>query len=244
VSSLELKNVLLLRRGLADDADPEIAEALALANNDPEMREWLEQQREFHDSVRQSFRQLAVPAGLKHRILVHAPAVRLTWWQRFPVWAAAAALLILYLGFSSWWRAGDGDAFPTFRSRMVRSVLRQYQMELRTNNLVAIRQFLQEREAPSDFVLKDGLSRLSPVGAGLLSWQGRRVSMVCLNSGGRGTAILFVVDAASLKDPPQSQPSFKKVSKLMTASWTTAGRTYVLMLDNAMIDEGALGEFL
>jgi hypothetical protein len=233
----------LLRRGPLDDADPEIAEALALTESDAELREWLERQREFHQSVRQTFRQLSVPAGLRNRILAHAPEVRLTWWQRLPVWAAAAAVVLLFLGLSSWWRTDD-DSFSTFRSRMVNAVIRQYQMELRTNSLPAIRRFLFDRQAPSNFVLKDGLNRLPPLGAGLQSWQKERVAMVCLDTGGRGTAILFVVNASSVEDPPPTQPSFKKVSKLMTASWTNGGRTYVLMVHNELIDKKALAQFL
>jgi hypothetical protein len=244
VTPFEAKNVLLLRRGPLDDADPEVAEALALTQGDAELQDWLERQRDFHESVRETFRQLSVPAGLRNRILAHAPAVRLTWWRRFPVWAAAAAVVLLYLGLSHWWPTNTEDSFATYRSRMVGGVLRQYQMDIRTNSLSAIRQFLRERQAPSDFVLKDGLNRLPLLGAGLLSWQERRVSMVCLDTGGRGTAILFVVDATSVEDPPVSQPSFKKVSKLMTASWTNGGRTYLLMVDNALIDQQSLAQFL
>ena len=227
-----------------DDADPEMADALALAEGDAELQQWMERQGEFHESVRQVFRQIPVPAGLEHRILAHAPDMPLTWWRRFPVWAVAAAVVLLYLGLSTWWRWDGGDSFPIFRSRMVSAVLRQYQMELRTNSLTAIRQFLSERQAPSDFVLQGGLNRLAPLGAGLLSWQGQRVSMVCLNSGGRGTAILFVVDAGSVEDPPMGQPTFLQVSKLMTASWTNGGRTYLLMIDNALIDQQELQRFL
>ena len=244
MSPLEAKKILLLRRGPADDADPEVAEALAVAKRDPELRQWLESQAQFHESVRERLREIPVPPGLMRRILAHAPAPRLTWWRRFPVWAAAAAAVILYLGLSLWWRSEDGDSFPIFRSRMVRSVLRQYQMDLETNNLAAIRQFLSGHQAPANFVLRNGLGQLPPIGAGLLSWQGQHVSMVCLDSRGKGTAILFVVDAASLKDPPPNEPVFARVSKLMTASWTTEGRAYLLIVNNPLIDQQALEGFL
>lgn len=224
-----------------------MAEALALARIDPELREWLGAQEVFNRTVREALRQMPVPAGLRHRIIGHAPSPQLPWWRRFPAWAAtaaAAAMLMLYFGFPGGFQSDAGDSFATFRSRMVRSVLRQYQMDLHTNSMPAIRQFLSTNQAPSDYVLPAALDRLPPLGGGLLRWRDAGVSMVCLDSGGRGTAILFVVDAGSMKDPPPGTPALEQVSKLMTASWTDRGRAYLLMIDNAAVDGSALREFL
>ena len=45
--------------------------------------------------------------------------------------------------------------------------------------------------APSDYELSGNLAKLTPVGAGLLSWQGQRVSMVCLESNDKSPAFLL-----------------------------------------------------
>jgi hypothetical protein len=111
---------------------------------------------------------------------------------------------------------------------MVRSVLRQYSMDLVTNDMTAIRQFLTGHQAPADYVLPPGLTSLPASGAGVLSWQGQRVAMVCLDSPDQGTLFLFVVDQSAVRPPPPRNPEYLQVSKLMTASWTRDGKTYVL----------------
>ncbi len=246
MTSAEARQILLLRRGPADDSDPAMAEALAVARHDPELREWLQAQETFHRAMRSSFRNLPVPEDLSRRILDAVPAARPRWWQRFPAWAAAAALIATLFIVVGVWDAthAEGDTFSTFRSRMVRSVLRQYQMDLETNSMVAIRQFLTTNQAPADYVLTSGLGRLAPRGAGLQSWLGQRVSMVCFDANGRGTAVLFVLESTQVKNPPPHEPAFEQVSKLMTASWTEQGRAYLLMIDNAAVDRAWLSRLL
>ena len=223
-----------------------MADALAVAKNDSELRAWLQTQESFHRAMRSSFRGLPVPADLSERTLAALPAARPRWGRRVPAWAAAAALLAtLFVVFRFGdFAEGSGDTFATFRSRMVRSVLRQYQMDLETNSMAAIRQFLTTNQAPADYVLTPGLGRLAPRGAGLQRWLGQRVSMVCFDANGQGTAILVVLESSHLKNPPPLEPAFEQVSKLMTASWTDHGRAYLLMIDNAAIDRIRLTRML
>jgi len=111
---------------------------------------------------------------------------------------------------------------------MVTTVLRQYSMDIVTNDMTQVRTFLAGSKAPSDYVLPDKLSRLPVAGAGVLSWRDQRVSMICLDSPTNGTLFLFVVESASLGQPPPTQHDFQQVNKLMTVSWTEGQRTYVL----------------
>jgi hypothetical protein len=100
-------------------------------------------------------------------------------------------------------------------------------MDIMTNDMGYIRQFLDFQQAPSDYRLPAGLARLPAMGAGVLSWQDRKVSMVCLDSGTNGTLFLFVVDKSSMHNPPQKQIA-ATVKELETISWSEADRTYVL----------------
>ncbi len=244
----DAKKILSLRRGPADDSDPEIAAALAMAAADPQLRAWLATQERFHQDLRASFRNLPVPENLASRILAAAkpPA---PWWSRPTVWVTAAAAVVVLAGLVAALALyslppGRAEAFDTFRSRMVRSILRQYQMDLETNSMPAIRQFLTAHQSPSDYVLMSGLGRLTPRGAGLQTWLNHRVSMVCFNANGQGTAILFVADSDHLKNPPPVAPEFALVSKLMTASWTAQGHVYLLMVDNPTVDRDRLARLL
>ena len=66
----EAKTILLLYRpGTADADDPQIAEALALAKQDPELARWLEEHCARQEALRAKFRQITVPAGLKEQII-------------------------------------------------------------------------------------------------------------------------------------------------------------------------------
>src|ERR1051325_8947113 len=70
VDSEQAKEILLrYRPATVDDSDPEILEALELARRDPELAHWYAQHQAFHNIVRDRFKQLPVPAGLKEDIL-------------------------------------------------------------------------------------------------------------------------------------------------------------------------------
>jgi hypothetical protein len=238
MSSAEAKRILAAyRRGDPDAHDPAVVEALGLAQRDPELRQWLERQTHFHRSVRQNLHRIPIPEYLREQILDRAKIVEPLTRIIEPIhtnsrrkWLAAAAALILLLGLAAvWFRTSSEQTFQIFRERMVRAVLRQYSMDVETNDMAQIRQFLRVQKAPSDYTLPPGLAQLPVTGAGVLSWHRDRVSMLCLDGGARqGILFLFVVDRAAVKRPPGGSPELAQVSKLLTASWTAGDRTYVL----------------
>ena len=70
MTSDEAKQTLTLYRPATTDRnDPEIAEALVLAQRDPELANWLEQHCALHAAIRTKFKQIVVPEGLKEQIL-------------------------------------------------------------------------------------------------------------------------------------------------------------------------------
>lgn len=228
------------RPGIPIDSDPELSEALHASRQDPSLAPWLHQQQAFHAAMARALREQPVPANLAERILAARKTVRPSF--RIPpfAWAAAATAAVLLLGLllRPFWpgTAPRADDYPTFRNRMVRSVVREYRMDLVTNNLAAIRGFMAQRAAPADFELPSALASLTPMGGGLLSWQGRKVSMVCLNGGPRGTLFLFVVPADSVASGrPQSLES-AEVSRLATVAWTARDHTYVLAAHTTVED--------
>jgi len=66
----EAKTILLLYRpGTADANDPQIAGALELAKQDPELTRWLVEHCARQEAVRAGFRKITAPAGLKEQII-------------------------------------------------------------------------------------------------------------------------------------------------------------------------------
>jgi anti-sigma factor RsiW len=229
VNPIEAKRVLLAYRpGTADADDSQVAEALAESRRDSRLHEWAVQQAAFQQGVRTTLREIPVPPDLRERILARNKVVAPRWWQKLSV-VAAAAVIALLLGLG-WLLSppSTGRSFETYRDRMVRAVLRQYNMDIVTNDMTVIRRFLVTKNAPSDYTLPPGLLNLPVSGAGVLSWRDSRVSMVCLDAANQGTLFLFVVDRDSVAGAPGPARVFDPVSKLMTVSWSEGGRTYVL----------------
>ncbi len=212
-----------------DEATPDILEAFEVIRHDPALNRWWKEQQAFHDGMKKSFTAIPVPPELRARLYRRSKIVSLPWWQRPQLWASAAAAIILAVGLFGFLHQRDGDApFNTFRSRMVRTVLRQYRMDLLTNDIAAIRQFHKANSAPADYILPLGLEKLTPIGAGVLSWQGSRVSMVCMKGPTGDTLFLFVADGSKMKAPPATTAQYETVKKFSTISWSSGKEVYVL----------------
>ena len=234
MTSIEAREILLLYRpGAADAADPQMAEALALARQDPELGRWFEQHRAFQKAMRAGFRQIEVPAHLKTSLLIQKPAQRTFvtpqfWWRR-PVWLSAAAAVLLMLGLAgAWLRPRSPDRFANFQSRMVGAAQLQYRMDLETNDMQQVRQFMASRGAPADYDMTRGLERLQLTGGGRLTWRSNPVTMVCFDRGDKQMLFLFVMKRSAVKDPPPETPQLAKVRQMLAASWTHGDNSYVL----------------
>ena len=230
----EAKQLLLLYRpGAEDRTDPALAEALELAQRDPELGRWLEDHRAFQQAMRAKLRQIKVPADLRNRILgqaeEHRKVIRPTsWWQQ-PEWLAAAAAIVLLCALAMWWmKPAVPDRFANYEARMVSSALREYQMSIQTNDMGAVRQNLSGQGAPADYVIPAGLQRLSLTGGGVLRWRENPVAMVCFDRGDKQMLFLFVMNRSAVKDPPPSTPQTGMVRGLFTARWTKGDKTYLL----------------
>jgi hypothetical protein len=70
MNSREARNILELHRpGGPHAPDPRLAEALALAERDPELARWFAGQRRFDETISAAFKSIPVPSGLKADIL-------------------------------------------------------------------------------------------------------------------------------------------------------------------------------
>ncbi len=235
----DAKNILLLYRpGTADVADPQIIEALALAQRDKELARWFGEHCARQEVLRAKFRQIPVPAGLKEQIISEQAAQeRAILWQRNLTLTAVAATVVALLILATLWLRplGSDNTLAIYRDRMVGSALRSYAMDLATDNPAKIRAYLRQSHAPADYVLPASLEKVAVTGCAIESWQGVKVSMICfrtgksLGPGEQSDLWLFVVDRALVKNaPPAGPPQLAKVDQLITAVWSQGDKLYLL----------------
>lgn len=230
MTPVEARRILsLYRPGGVDDYDPEMGEALRQLDLDPELKQWFEQHCAFQTAMRRKFREIPAPANLHRDLLAERNIIRPAVWWRQPRWIAAAATFVLVAGLATLLlRPPVPDRFVDFQGRMVRTALKQYSMDIVTNDMKQVRQFMAERGAPADYVVPRGLAQMSLTGGGFLKWRSAPVSMVCFDRGGGQMLYLFVIPRTAVKDAPPESPQFSKLNTLTTACWSRGDRTYLL----------------
>lgn len=239
----EAKEVLrLYRPGTADNADPTFTEALALCERDAELKSWLEEHCALYLAMREKFKQIAVPEGLKEQIVaerkVHTSSVPL--WQKSVLLVGAVAVIaLLFWRISDTWQPSERHDFQTYSGYIVGFAVRSYgRMDINTNNLKVIQETLAQSDSIADYELPANLQKNAKA-AGCLAttWQGKKVSMICFQTGrplkpGLPSDLwLFITDRSSASRSPNSTtPEFKDGPEpgVVTASWTIGNRTYLL----------------
>jgi len=238
MTNQQAKEILMLfRPGTDDPADLEFAGALALAKGDPELGRWFDEHCQAREAIRVRFKAIAVPEGLKEQILAERKVHTTAFTKKRPSQlAVATAVLALLVGLASLWlRPREDKNFSGFRARMTSTVARAYPpMDLETNDLGQIQQYLAKNQAPGNYVLPPALAKTKGTGCAILTWQGKPVSMICFNSGKTVPAaspdlFLFIIDRSAVPNaPPGSSPQLAQMKHLATASWSSGDKTYVL----------------
>ena len=239
----QAKEILLrYRPGCDDTADPQIAEALRLLDQDPELAGWFAEQQRADEAIRAALRQMPVPADLKQRILAEQKIVRPDFARQRLVLIAAAAAVVMLGAISLWaFRAGVIGGVATYRSEMVRHVEKGYLMSVHASNFDQLRQILTEKKWPADFIVPDRLRNVTVIGGSALEWNGHKVALACLEDH-RHFLWLFVVENAAFRNAPDSEtPRVHTVRESPTAIWTQRGNTNLLTVEG---DESFLRKYL
>ena len=108
----EVKEILLLYRRPVDDADPQFREALAHAQRDLELAEWLREQTRCYDAIRAKLRGVEPPIDLPQKIIRARPIPFGRKWNEILKIAAAiiVSASITALGFKLWERKSHSIA--------------------------------------------------------------------------------------------------------------------------------------
>jgi hypothetical protein len=228
VTREQAKQILLLYRSRRDLEEAEVKAAFELAQRDPELQQWFERHCAAQRRIKDQFSGLRVPPHLRDAIVAGRKIVRPVFWRR-PAWLAAAAAIAVLGGVAALWlRPGPFEKFDLYRTRIVSTVWREYRMDIVTNDLVAVNNYLARSGAPTNYVVPDKLRQLTVTGGGKLKWGDEPVSMVCFDAGAEQMLFLFVVHRDALKGEPERSPNLHRVNRFQTASWSDAVNIYVL----------------
>jgi hypothetical protein len=101
MNTKQAKEILLLYRESIDDGDPQFRQALAHAQGDPELAQWLREHTSCYNAIRSKLLEPEPPTDLSERIIRHRPIpFRRDWMQILKI--AAAVIIsasIIVLGF-------------------------------------------------------------------------------------------------------------------------------------------------
>lgn len=228
----EVQFILGAYRPNSEDAhDPQFQEALELARRDPELARWFADEQSLDRAFSAKIRGRPVPADLAAQLLLaRATARRASWW-RSPVWLAAAACLALLLVVAgSWFRPrADAADFVAFRGAMAAAASdMSNHVDVMGLDTAGYRKWLTENQGTPAFVLPASLAAKGIAACKIVSWQGHRVTMLCLKFGGRHVDV-FVVNASELPGISLgSAPEFFADAGVTSAAWRQNGNIYLL----------------
>jgi hypothetical protein len=234
VDSRQARTILACYRpGLDDPRSEPFAEALEQARRDPELALWLERENALDASIGAKLREAPVPPGLKSRILAGRPAVApVIWWRRpLVAFAPLAAILIAAIAIVALQWRSSSSGFPSYRRQMGALVAGDYKLDVEARDLPKLREFFAKRRWPADYSVPVSLEGYPLEGGMAVEWRGHKVSVICFGEEDDESKDLwlFVVERDALPDARSSVvPEFAPVSKLMTASWSSASKVYLL----------------
>lgn len=222
------------RAGEAHAGDARFEEARKLAEADPALAQWWQEEQEIDRLIGLKLEGVAVPAGLKERLLNEEPPTvtfRPTWPRKITLLAASIVLLAVFFGS---WRGlfQPAISLADYRDEMVSFVRLDPPLDLKASQLSRLTAFLQENGAPSDLNIPQGLQEMDAAGCRKLRFRGRDVALICFKRDDNGELVhLFVVDrkAVARLRSTRTDPQFAEQGEWMTATWVDGEHAYLFV---------------
>jgi len=220
------------RHSGGDANDPAFAEALALAQRDPQLRAWLEESQHFDRAISERLRSLDVPPDLRETILAGARLSRAPrWWQSRRLWLIAAAVAILTVVVSLLWPPAVKLAEWQLDSLAAIDAveLGAARLDFENPDPASIVEWLRARRMPHPATERSMLTGRKTFGCKAIEAHGRFVSVICFQVNGGEVAHLFTTPRTGLDlSPPENHPVFKRHRNWNLASWSSGAQAHML----------------
>jgi len=225
----EAKEILACRRPSgADDHDPLIQGALALAAKEPELAAWAEAEAAFDRRLEAALLAVEPPPGLKRSLLMEPPrrAPAILPAAAFRWLAAAACMALVGLALAHFFK--PQPTLAAFRHDLAERLAKgDYELTAH-GKLEELEAYLARNHGPEGVEVPSKLAAAATHGCQIFNWRGSQVAMICFDGGEMGTVHLFVLDRSSLTDaPPESLPIHANMDGWASSAWTRGDKAYV-----------------
>jgi hypothetical protein len=236
MSNDEAKFLLTAYRPGGHDAhDAALASALAQAERDPALRQWFEREQAHGAAVAAKLREIVPPAELRAAILAGAKASQPRGtgrprWRR-PLWLGVAASTVLLLTAAAWWQFVPvaGSSLEEFALNYVGHGFR---LQKRDTDVAALQAWLAEQHRPLPQALPAGFAQLHALGCRTIDFEGRAISLICFERGGREFHVFIARrDEGGLPPPGEGTRGWRAQGNLVAAGWSDAANHYVVVTD-------------
>lgn len=249
--------------GLEFEENPELKAALQLADEDPELKAWWQEQREMDQQMEAALEEIPIPDNLEAKLLqaVGDRQDKTLIWKsaRRIVWGIGiAAVLVLSVvavrqtsqhevilqNLQERISGTSPDSFNHFRDGMAYYIRNVYfQLDHLSKDVDSIDSWLKAENAPTFEALPEELLALKPIGCKQFKWNEQDVSLVCFHTENGKIVHMFILERDEARpDQYMGIDAIARSHELETGGWTTNDRVYVLVGSDPEVDvEFALG---
>ena len=201
MDSNKAKSILRLYRPGVDEVTELVSEALALVDNEPELKAWYERHLDNEDAISGQFDSIAIPSDLKDQLIQQfnekddentntdpALSKRHSWLAPL---AIAASLLLIVLSWGLFEPTAK-PSFSQFQQDMIAFATQPYEMDITVEDLTLINQEFGKANWPTTYVTPEPLNTMHALGGVTQLWDDKKVSIVCLEDEAGKYIWLFV----------------------------------------------------
>jgi len=235
----EAKLILHSYRFNGQDAnDPAFAEALQMAQRDPELAAWLEAERATDESISARLKESPVPADLRKAIISglrsesRISRTAYKWWKS-PGLAWAAVIVMAFVGAFLLHdkQPGRGQlALADYRLTMRTNLETLTGFDLPENEPLKIRKWLDSRGFAGTVSIPEQLVSKKSVGCKLFPYGESQSALICFQLPNMEMVHLFVIENSALGGVElTSSREFAKCGDWDTCCWEEEGNLYLLL---------------
>lgn len=229
------------RPEIYDTTDPDVAEALRLARQDPQLSAWLDRQITFDRQFASALKNAPGSTAGIESLLRSAEQERRKPFVRRPKFllAAAAAALVVGAGLLKYFFFPAPVDFPElaepaqisdFRDQMAFFANQRFSLDMSTGDLSEASAWLRQRELPIYAVTPASIREFRALGCKQIAWQGGGVSLLCFRNGKGEVVHLFVASSGSLGEEGGLELGrLQRMRGLETLGWRDESKVYLFV---------------